>query len=78
MALYAHLQWDSIRVEPGQRVARGELLARSGNTGFSTGPHLHFVVQRNRGGFVVSVPVEFAGADGGPVSPRLDDAPVAY
>jgi murein DD-endopeptidase MepM/ murein hydrolase activator NlpD len=68
MSVYGHLNWNSIRVKPGQRVARGEYLADSGNTGFSTGPHLHFVVQRNRGGALESVPVEFAGATGGPVT----------
>ena len=66
MSLYAHMNWNSIRVLPGQRVERGEYLADSGNTGFSTGPHLHFAVQRNRGGAIVSVPVEFAGAGGAP------------
>jgi murein DD-endopeptidase MepM/ murein hydrolase activator NlpD len=64
MALYVHLNWNTIRVVPGQRVRRGEYLADSGNTGFSTGPHLHFVVQRNDGGALVSVPVEFATAAG--------------
>jgi murein DD-endopeptidase MepM/ murein hydrolase activator NlpD len=68
MALYVHLNWNTIRVVPGQRVRRGEYLADSGNTGFSTGPHLHFVVQRNRGGALVSVPLEFAGANGAPVT----------
>jgi murein DD-endopeptidase MepM/ murein hydrolase activator NlpD len=78
MALYAHLNWNSIRVVPGQRVARGEYLADSGNTGFSTGPHLHFVVQRNRGGALESVPVEFAGAGGQALTVRRGDTPVAF
>jgi murein DD-endopeptidase MepM/ murein hydrolase activator NlpD len=67
MSLYAHLNWNSIRVRPGQRVARGEYIADSGNTGFSTGPHLHFVVQRNAGGLIESVPVTFAGPGGEPI-----------
>ncbi|NIW23562.1 MAG: peptidoglycan DD-metalloendopeptidase family protein [Gammaproteobacteria bacterium] len=78
MAVYAHLHWDSIRVRPGDRVARGELIAASGNTGYSTGPHLHFVVQRNRGGSIVSVPVQFAGLGGQPVIIESGDEPVAY
>lgn len=77
MALYAHLNWNSIRVVQGQRVARGEYLADSGNTGFTTGPHLHFVVQRNRGGGLESVPVRFAGAGGGAISVSSGDEPVA-
>jgi hypothetical protein len=78
MALYAHLNWQSIRVVPGQRIARGEHLADSGNTGLSSGPHLHFAVQRNRNGALVSVPVEFLGAGGMPVTVRRGDEPVAY
>jgi murein DD-endopeptidase MepM/ murein hydrolase activator NlpD len=37
---YFHLQ--SVSVEKGQQVSRGELIAKSNNSGGSTGPHLHF------------------------------------
>lgn len=77
MALYVHLNWNSIRVIPGQRVRRGEYLADSGNTGFSTGPHLHFVVQRNEGGALVAVPVEFGGASG-PITLMTGETYTAY
>ena len=63
-AVYAHLNWNTIRVRPGDRVAAGEYIADSGNTGFSSGPHLHFAVQRNLGMRVESLPVAFRGAGG--------------
>lgn len=40
--LYAHQ--DLISVSAGQKVATGEIIGYTGNTGFSTGPHLHFTV----------------------------------
>lgn len=43
---YFHLERGSVEVRPGQRVERGQYLARSGNSGFSTAPHLHFGVYR--------------------------------
>jgi murein DD-endopeptidase MepM/ murein hydrolase activator NlpD len=40
---YAHL--SSFEVVPGQEIRRGEIVARSGNTGRVTAPHLHFEVR---------------------------------
>lgn len=77
-AIYAHLQMDTIRVQPGQRVARGEYIASSGNTGYSGGPHLHFVVLRNVGLRSESVPVAFAGPGQAAVVPRSGRTLTAY
>lgn len=56
MALYAHLATDGVYMRVGQQVQAGQRIGISGNTGFTTGPHLHFVVQVNRGMKLVSIP----------------------
>ncbi|MBD9483176.1 peptidoglycan DD-metalloendopeptidase family protein [Pseudomonas sp. PDM14] len=60
MGVYLHLMRGSVSVREGQRIEAGEHLANSGNTGNSTGPHLHFVVQRNVGLALESIPFNFA------------------
>jgi hypothetical protein len=70
VGIYAHLHWDSIRVQPGQKIQRGEYIANAGSTGFSSGPHLHFAVLRNAGLQSQSVPVQFAGANAASVTPQ--------
>ncbi|HEX9655994.1 MAG TPA: M23 family metallopeptidase [Bacteroidota bacterium] len=44
-SLYAHL--SKVLVRPGQRVRRGELIAKSGRSGLVSGPHLHYEVRLN-------------------------------
>ena len=67
VAEYAHLSPGPEQVRLGQRVYAGDLIGHSGNTGYSSGPHLHFIVSRPSvtDGKVtrVSVPVQFYAGD---------------
>lgn len=64
MALYAHLKPEGVLVRVGQRVQAGQQIGLSGNTGFTTGPHLHFAVQVNRGMRLESIPFRMHGPHG--------------
>jgi murein DD-endopeptidase MepM/ murein hydrolase activator NlpD len=69
---YMHLAPSGVRVSIGQRVERGDELALSGNTGYSSTPHLHFQVMTagSDGLSAQSFPFELA------VAPNRVEAPV--
>ena len=46
VALYTHLEPGTFRFKVGDRVNRGQIIAKTGNSGWSTGPHLHFEIRR--------------------------------
>lgn len=61
---YAHLRAGSVTVKVGQRVQRGQVLARLGNSGNTTEPHLHFQLSDGPDPLHVSgLPVAFDDID---------------
>ena len=56
---YFHIQQNGVRVNVGDEVAQGQVIALSGNTGRSKGPHLHFQVQADSKEWGQSVPITF-------------------
>jgi murein DD-endopeptidase MepM/ murein hydrolase activator NlpD len=61
---YAHLLKHGVRVSVGQKIAAGAVIGLSGNTGFSSGPHLHFSVFKTKDGRErESIPIRFGAAN---------------
>jgi len=64
-AEYHHLMHNGVIVEVGQHVVENQQIAISGNTGFTTGPHLHFLVaHRISWNKASSIPVQFRSVKG--------------
>jgi len=59
-SLIAHLLINSICVNPGDKVTRGQIIARCGNSGNSSEPHIHFQIQAGKS-FLLStgLPIKF-------------------
>jgi len=63
-AKYVHLRYNGVVVENGKRVQRGDLLGYSGNTGWSTEPHLHFAIYKvNSKLKPITIPTRFLNHD---------------
>ncbi len=58
MASYVHLDYKGSFVKEGDMVAIGDKIGVSGLTGFTRGPHLHFVVRKERD---IAIPIQFSG-----------------
>jgi hypothetical protein len=69
MGLYAHIAPGSARVQPGDGVQAGQVLAAVGSVGWSTAPHLHFSVQVNDGRELLSLPFRMSAPDGRDLDP---------
>lgn len=77
-ATYAHLKKNGALVKPGDRVRAGQKMGLSGNTGQSSGPHLHFeVFQYNTKGESRNLPVSFLNHDNSTLS-RLKEGQFYY
>ena len=59
IATYSHLQFRGALVEPGDLVERGQIIAKCGQTGFASGPHLHFSVHKSTLSGVTTIPTKF-------------------
>lgn len=71
LATYAHLKQNGVLVEVGEKIKRAQLIGYSGNTGYTKGPHLHFVVYKATDGKNrKSFPIKFMSACGIVNSPK--------
>lgn len=73
---YVHIQHKSAKVNVGERVTKGQVIACGGSIGFSPEPHLHFCAYRSRDAAAPTVRVYLEPANGG--DPFLPRAGIRY
>lgn len=60
LAYYVHLDYEGALVKEGEQVRKGQELGFSGHTGYSTRPHLHFVIRQPTPEGPIAIPFRFA------------------
>lgn len=63
MSIYVHLMGNSNKFSVGDVVLQEQVIALSGNTGYTTGPHLHFAMQTNTEQGIQSIKYMFHGVE---------------
>lgn len=64
VAVYAHLDDLPVALNPGDHVATGQIIGHCGQSGFSTGSHLHFAIQISRRWQWLAIPFRMQTAKG--------------
>jgi murein DD-endopeptidase MepM/ murein hydrolase activator NlpD len=75
---YVHLEQNGSLVNKGEKVEKGQLLGFSGNTGWSSGPHLHFMVGQNKDFQNITLPVQFLNYKGELFIPKESNSYYAF
>lgn len=63
-AEYTHIKKNGVLVNVGDKITQGQIIANSGNTGWSSGPHLHLVIFLERTKSRETIPTKFKIGDG--------------